>query len=476
MPPHNPSASRSSESPSQTGRFRRWLSRRGVAAVVVLAGAVTGAVVGRFAFWTDPSPANQAPWSWQLPELPAGIDPEYRRLCEEAETAVARVMAAHPTSPHAVSALGITYYLAHDKSGEIACWERCLALAPGNAFAYSRLFALAEEEADYQRVAELARRAESQSPPIVAYRGKLGAALMYLQQTEEAQRVLERHVGGGHGDAHDYLVLGEVCFQRSEWRKAKRYFEAAVALGPYDSTMFYSLARACAKLGETDQAEAHRAKFQELKDIEMAAHKGDTSPRDRVRDAVHIPVRVSEIMRYVGQAYGDHNDLEWAEASWRRAAEWDPADVESRQLLSNLCKRVGRWEDALTWIRSLRQIEPQNLAHLRNEGLVLSRLERFAEAEPVFRELCLREPMESFGYAALADLLAKRGDRTAEVKSLALRAVELEPSGPHLFLLAHVAKNSGDLAMARQALTQALALDPNNSQYRALLATLSNRP
>ena len=398
MQPHSVPSSPPPESGSRSRRFRApaWLSRRGVAVMVVLTNALAGAVIGRFAFWADPTPATEAPWAWRLPELPAGIDPQYRRLCEEAETAVARVMEAYPGSPHSVSALGVTYYLAHDKRGEVACWERCLDLDPGNALAYSRLFALAEEEADYQRIVDLAREAEAKNPQNIAHRGRLGSALMYLQQMDEAKRVLERHVKEGHGEGNDYLVLGEVCFQQNEFRTAKRYFEVAVALAPYDPAMYFSLAKACTKLGEADQAERYRAKFQELKDAEMAAHKGATSPRDRVRDAVHIPVRACEIMRHVGKAYWDNNDLEWAETSWQRAAELDPSDIESRQLLSNLCTRSGRLEDSLTWVRALKQIDPQNRTHRRNEGLVLSRLKRYSEAERVFREICQREPHGKF--------------------------------------------------------------------------------
>ena len=454
MQPHSVHSSPPPESGSRPRRFRAtaWLSRRGVAVMLVLTSALAGTAIGRFAFWADPIPAMDTPWAWRLPELPAGIDPQYRRLCEEAETAAARAMEAYPGSPHSVSALGVTYYLAHDKRGELACWERCLDLDPGNALAYSRLFALAEEEADYQRIVDLAREAEAKNPQNIAHRGRLGSALMYLQQMDEAKRVLERYVQEGHGEGNDYLVLGEVCFQQNEFRSAKRYFEAAVALAPYDPAMYFSLAKACTKLGEADQAERYRAKFQELKDAEMAAHKGDTSPRDRVRDAVHIPVRACEIMRHVGKAYWDNNDLEWAETSWRRAAELDPTDIESRRLLSNLCTRSGRLEDSLTWVRELKKIDPQDRTHYRNEGLVLSRLKLYPEAERVFREICQREPLESFGYAALADLLVERGDNSAEIATLAKRAVELEPSGPNLFLLANVAGNAGDLATARSHL------------------------
>ena len=71
--------------------------------------------------------------------------------------------------------------------GEETCWERCLTLDPANAFAYSRLFSLAEQEANYQRIVDLVRRPKRADPHNVAYRGRLGSALMYLQRNEEAK-------------------------------------------------------------------------------------------------------------------------------------------------------------------------------------------------------------------------------------------------------------------------------------------------
>ncbi|MHB8974964.1 MAG: tetratricopeptide repeat protein [Pirellulaceae bacterium] len=463
------------QSPSRTG-IRSWFVRSRAVWAIVLLGGIAGMAIGLFSFWADRvESSDEEIWSWQLPELPAGIAPEYRRQCEEAGAAVAQVLTAHPDSPDAVSALGVLCYLAHDTRGEVTCWERCLALDPANALAYSRLFSLAEQEANYQRIVDLAQAAEARDPRNVAHRGRLGSALLYLQRYEEAKTVLERQVSAGHADADTYLVLGEAWYQLDEPRKAKRCFEAAAALAPYNSAMLFSLAKACAKLGETELATRYRTRFQELKDAETAAQVGDTSARQKVRDEVHIPIRISEIMRLVGLAYQAANEFELAEKSWLRGAELNPDDIGSRELLCDLYNRQGRLEESLKWVRELKRVAPQNRLHDRNEGLLLSGLKRYDEAERLFRDLCRREPTGSAGYAALAELLLRREGNVAEAQSLAQRAVAFDPSGPHLFLLAVVAHEAGDLVTARQAIEKALEREPENTQYRRLYASLSNR-
>ncbi len=458
-------------------RVRRRLGRRGMAVTAGLIAAFAGFAIGFYSFWADPKQAVELETrEWHIPQLPAGTDPAYKALYDEGVAAVARVLEAHPNSPHAASALAVAYYLAHDTRGEADCWERCLEVDPSNNLAYSRLFALAEQEANYQRIVDLARQAEIRDPKNTSHRGQLGSALMHLQRTAEAKSVLERHIREGRGDAEAYQVLGEVCYQLNEPRAAKRYFEAAAAMAPYDAAMFYGLARACAKLGEDDLAKQYRARFQELKDAEMAAHKTKSSPREQVRDAVHVPIRVAEIMRHAGRAYWDSNEYQTAEQVWLRAAELSPEEMEARQLLSNLYDRQGRLDESLKWVRNLEQLDPEDTRHIRNEGRLLSRLKRYDEAEKLFRELIRRDPNSSFNFAALAELLLLRGGDKAEAASLAMRAVDMDPSGPNLFLLATVAQQSGDVATAKKAITLALARQPDNPQYRQLASLISNRP
>ncbi|MHB8862496.1 MAG: tetratricopeptide repeat protein [Pirellulaceae bacterium] len=134
--------------------------------------------------------------------------------------------------------------------------------------------------------------------------------------------------------------------------------------------------------------------------------------------------------------------------------------------------RQRRPEEALKYVRELQRIEPQNRLHDRNEGLFLSRLKRYDEAEKVFRELCRQEPTGSAGYASLAELLLLRGGDVREAQSLAQRAAEFDMSGPNLFRLALVAHQAGDLTTARRAIDQALALEPENPDYRRLYASI----
>lgn len=124
-------------------------------------------------------------------------------------------------------------------------------------------------------------------------------------------------------------------------------------------------------------------------------------------------------------------------------------------------------------IEELKSLEPKNHLHLRNEGLLYARMGKLDEAERVFREICRLEPARGFGYAALADLLLRRGRALAEARGLAERAVDLEPTAQHWTLLATTANQMGDRTAARAALERALALDPGNPQIKSVYASIS---
>ena len=458
-----PNGDQAEENPGPVTRRRAaW----GVLLGVVIACWVAGLVVGRSLFRASGSPevGKETPWQHRLPEIPAHVSSDYRALLEETGSAVSEVMEAHPDSPSAVAALGLLHYLAHDWAGEVECWEQCLRLDRTNWLAYSRLVALFQQRGDYERIVELMRGALALEPGNTTYHGILASALMDANRYEEAKDVLESHLQVARGTAETYQVLGEIYNQLNQLEKAKRSLETAIALAPRRMDALYTLSTVCAKLGETERAAQYRDQFQKLKTAQLR-NESKMGIRHEMVDSLFIPVRVAEIMTFAGKAYLEHGNLEVAEKRLRRAAAIDPKHVECWRTLSTVYDRQGRLQEALQCVKELRKLEPNSILHYRNEGILYGRLNRFEEAERVFRDLCRLAPQSSFAYAALAELYLRTGRNLAEAKSLAEKAVELEPTARNSAVLAALAKRAGDPATARSALEGAVRLDPNNAKY-----------
>jgi Flp pilus assembly protein TadD len=173
-------------------------------------------------------------------------------------------------------------------------------------------------------------------------------------------------------------------------------------------------------------------------------------------------------MGIAGKVYLAHGRWELAEAHLIRAAELNPSDTECREALAGLYDEAGRLEEAAHIVEQLRDLEPWNLAHRRNLGILEARMNDWEAAEATFRELCAIAPDRAVGYAGLAELCLRADKALPEAETLAATAVRLEPTAWHYFILAAICEKEGDVARARQALEQALALDPGNARYKAM--------
>ncbi len=416
-----------------------------------------------------PAPASPAPWEYKLPELTSSFDDSYREEIAKTGQTVAEAMEAHPNSPTSVAALALLHYLAHDGTGEERCWRRCLELDPTYELAYTRLVALAQQKAQYDRIVELMEQAMRDNPEHRNYRALLGSALMYQNRPAEARRELERVQSDGHATADIYLLLGEVNYQLENHAKAKRYFSLTIDLDPTRTDALHGLVKACSKLGQQSEANKYALRFEELKASQLAGE----ATRDVLQDQHFVPPRIAEILTLAGKSYLEAGDRENAESLFRRAAATSDRDVESRQLLVQLDTATSRWKSALVTTQELRQIEPQNTLHFWNEGILYERARRIDDAERVFREFCRMRPADDAGYAALAALFFRNHHKTNEARALAEQAVELAPTARNWWLLGSIAKSQGDRSAARVALKNAVDLDPENKELIALYDSLS---
>jgi len=137
------------------------------------------------------------------------------------------------------------------------------------------------------------------------------------------------------------VLLGQAHLELKEYEKAKRQFEAVLAVEPDSAAAHFALARALARLGENERAQKHREQYAKLKDRELAqSQRGrvDRLKTDLVR--VHPAAAASAVS--VGKVYALHGRVEQAERLWRWAAAVDPQNPEARKLLEVLHRAKGR--------------------------------------------------------------------------------------------------------------------------------------
>jgi len=454
------------------GPRRRWLA----AAAVMLLAWMAGFLGARLA-WNTVSPPPDLDGLDEVAGLPVprvAFDgyPQHRALLEELAQVAGRMVRSFPTDASAVAALAMVHNLAHDDAGEVACWRRCLELDPAFLPAYSNLSTRAANKGEYQEAEVLLREAMRLPGASPSFSELLATVLMSEGKSQEAAQTLENAMADRPPAARTLVQLGEVYLQLKEYQKAKTQFERAIQIDRSSSRAYHGLARACDRLKATQEAEKCRAEFARLKKAEdQAARTGI----DKIADQRVVPDRAAQILTTAANVYSSQLQFDTAERYLKQAAGLSPDDVTCRAALAELYGTQGRLEEALAAVEELRRIEPRNLVHARSLGILQGRLGRWESAETTFRDLCALAPARAVGYAGLAESFLRTGKQLPLARTLAAKAAGLDPSAWNHFILAAICEQQGDRSAARKALEKAIFLDPGNSQYRQLYATIEGK-
>ncbi|MGQ9576190.1 MAG: tetratricopeptide repeat protein [Thermoguttaceae bacterium] len=384
-------------------------------------------------------------------------------LKREAFELADRVLREFPNAPDALYIRGMLL----DRWGEhveaAKCWEACLRAEPRYVAAYEALGSEALKRGQYEKAASLMSRALELNPELPEAPLRLAEALMGLGQIDQAASVLQGHLARYPYSTEGHSRLGDAYMQLQAFEKAKACYEKVLELQPDCIPAHYGIAAACERLGEREKARQYRAEFEKLK----RAFKQDEKKRRKAHnDQAWLRRLLAEDYMAVGGIYSTRGRAEEALECLRKAAAADPTHAESRQTLVTVLLWRGRTREALEVLQELRQIEPHDPVHLVNLGTLHLRLRQLDEAERAFKAAVKLAPDRSEGYASLAQFYLQTRRNLPLAKQHAAKAVELEPTGQHYFILCLACRENADPAGAITAIDRAIQIDPGNRQYR----------
>jgi tetratricopeptide (TPR) repeat protein len=224
-----------------------------------------------------------------------------------------------------------------------------------------------------------------------------------------------------------------------------------------------SLAQACARLGERDEALRYRQRFAELKKSDEAADRARTrsyDDLDRQRDmAVKMHNAAAQLHLQAGHA-------QQAEAHWLRAAAIDPGSTRPRETLAALYHQQNRFAAAVEMLRQLAELDPEGGRHETEAARCLIQIGQWDEARRMLQQVLQHAPEAAPAHLLLASTLLREGQSLSAAEQHARRAWELSGSAQALLVLAAVLQEAGDLPQARQVLRQAVDADPSDEQLR----------
>lgn len=314
-------------------RPARWILLAGVGVAAIAVGFFFGRLPPRVGAARQPTEPRQPPSAAQAPE-PAGSSrgPEDSTQAEAAGEATTdevarlarRLAERFPDSPDALAVVArAQFWLGNSAAAEETC-QRSLKLDPGFAPAYQAMGTVAAKKGDYEKAAQMYRKAWSLDPRLVEAAGYLADALINLGEAEEAAKVLEESIRRQPRVAGSHFLLGQARLQTKEFEKARQSFEKTVALVPTYTQAYYGLAVACTRLGQVDPARRYREQFEVLKAKDQERERNRLTPFEH---AASMREAVGGICRAAAEAYQRHGELSESERLRRRAQFLNPAQT-----------------------------------------------------------------------------------------------------------------------------------------------------
>ena len=403
----------------------------------------------------------------------ANASPEVAELLLEADGAVHQMAERYPDS---LDTLDVTAML-HARFGNvdeaIACWKRCLEIAPDFAEAHFRIGLIEHERGENSDASSHFRRATEIDPSLSNYPVHWAKSLTNEGKLEEAARVLRADLARHPDSVASLSILGDTYLQLKQYDKAKQCYEQVVELAPHVTSAHYGLGTACAQLGETEAAKHYLDCFKALKSRDEQAHRNELKTEElglsRVRQGV------AEVLLAAAKGYLAGNDPKTAESLLIRARKLDPALGETWRVLAWLYERQNRIDEALEVTREYAGRDPEDVFAQLSLGQLLARIGRVDEAAAILHATSEMAPNNAAVQATMAEFCLQAERDSPDAARAAQRAAALAPTAHHFFLLALARRACGELESAKEAIDQAIALAPERTEYRDLRDAVRNR-
>ena len=239
-------------------------------------------------------------------------------------------------------------------------------------------------------------------------------------------------------------LLGGVLFVTGEYLNSAIALKKAEALAPLDARSRFTLAMAYVVLRRRPWARP------ELEALAAADAGNPLYPYWLAR------------LEYDEEHYAAAVD------GFRRALALDPEYLKAHDNMGLALDALGRYDEAIKSYEEALRLNRARGAHspwpALNLGLLLTRLDRLAEAEPLFRESAREDPRFAPAPYQLGVVLEKKG-REAEAVTALGEAARLDPhyAEPH-YVLARLYRRAGENEKADRALERFQELKNANAK------------
>lgn len=222
----------------------------------------------------------------------------------------------------------------------------------------------------------------------------------------------------------DRLLLGQLYSFAHDSLHAEEQFAAAKKIDPGSEDTALNMARLYIEQGDAKRA------IQALSDLPEEDKTGKTefllgSTYDRMKDTKHAIEAYRKALdlepdnldaeRALAKALLNDNQLTAALQAFKDIAAGDPSDAEAYLRISEIERRQGNYEEALTTLKKAKSLASDTVEISWNEGLLYDTLGRYDDAVQIFEKLAADSEHSSGQYSN-----EEKNDRALFLERLAI--------------------------------------------------------
>jgi len=349
-------------------------------------------------------------------------------------------------------------------------WRQALRIDPSRPQIHEELGLMAQGQDRLDQAIAYWRQGIEADPHAPNLRWHLANALVLQGDLEGTVQLLETECTLTPRAARNYFLLGQIHLKQDAFEHARACYEKTLELQPDYINAYYSLGRVYARLKQPDQASACMQKFRDLKTAQEA-----DGERIALNEAPFARLRAAGFYRQAYRLYGSEKQDVLGRRLLERAIRLDPNDPRNWEMLASCHYQHNRFQEALAGFEKARELDPNNPLFYINIAALHHGMKRPDRAESLLKEAVGRFQENALVHAELARFYLHTRTNLPASQLLAQRAAALDPSAAHLFVLGRACAANGNLDGAAKAIEHAIALDPNNPQYKDFHAYVRSR-
>jgi tetratricopeptide (TPR) repeat protein len=249
--------------------------------------------------------------------------------------------------------------------------DEALAINPKSRKANSVLGTYYMLSKDYQAAADVHEKLTKADPSDAITLYNLGDAYSKLGMPNKAVDAYQRSISWLPTRDATHHNLAHVFIEIEEPDEAIQEFNAAIALNPSCVDSHHDLACLYSKLGDSHKST----------EVLLAALDNITEDLDR-----------SKIYNLLGCEYRRTGSPAKAIEALEVATELDHHSAAAHENLARAYASIGRYSDARDELIYAKRIEPKNLQHYFNLGIIYLELKMFDDAQEAFQMVLRRDP------------------------------------------------------------------------------------